>query len=490
MYDYSAAAAYTLAASSAALPAIQSTAYSTTYTEDPSSDHSKGGGDIDYSYVPWGNITGNIEDQKDLADALHQLQDEIDDIIDTHISNIFTYKGQVDTYNDLPTEDNKIGDCYNVINTGANYVWNGEDWDKLSETFDFSIYVTKDELAEEIGQLQELFYTKAQIESLLSNLEYVIDQKIAEKVDLSAFNDFEDEISDTLAHQDGNIQTLQLRMEELDSKITDLKSLDYEVVVCYDGGDTEFFNREKTFQLSGAITSNCIIVGENIELKDATILSSYCDFTVSEDITIRDNTLTGTIRKSDSTALFHLFGDGYITMRDCNISPDNAYNGLEIAKSKSVPNSVTIDNVRFGGKLTNDGICIYGMEDGGVVTISNCYFKDLYNIIKICNRTNTTWTLNLINCVCDKWEVGEYGGAIHLHDTISTSVEEADELNMFSNLTINIQNLTKPDGTKLVKPENIADICGTHNSNQIIYMWDDYRLDTDYCDKYPTINII
>ena len=44
----------------------------------------------------------------------------------------FRYKGQVETVNDLPTENVSSGDTYNVIATGDNYTWSGTSWDKLS----------------------------------------------------------------------------------------------------------------------------------------------------------------------------------------------------------------------------------------------------------------------------------------------------------------------------------------------------------------------
>ena len=47
-------------------------------------------------------------------------------------ANVFVYKGQVETVNDLPTEDVVAGDTYNVVATGDNYTWSGTSWDKLS----------------------------------------------------------------------------------------------------------------------------------------------------------------------------------------------------------------------------------------------------------------------------------------------------------------------------------------------------------------------
>ena len=167
MYDEATVAAYAYATVQSQLPAIQSTAMPTTYTAEIDDDIPDGS--IDYKYIPWGNITGNINDQLDLAAALKQLQDEIDEAIAHQLGTVFTYKGQVDTYNYLPTAA-KIGDCYNVNDTGANYVWSGEAWDKLSETYDFSEFATQ----EEIEALKELYYTKTEVDAVLANLEEVI----------------------------------------------------------------------------------------------------------------------------------------------------------------------------------------------------------------------------------------------------------------------------------------------------------------------------
>ena len=51
---------------------------------------------------------------------------------------VFHYKGHKATVADLPAEDNEVGDTWNVRSTGANYAWDGQEWDKLSETVDLS----------------------------------------------------------------------------------------------------------------------------------------------------------------------------------------------------------------------------------------------------------------------------------------------------------------------------------------------------------------
>lgn len=56
------------------------------------------------------------------------------------VSAVYHVKGSVENFNALPYA-NEIGDVYNLLDTGANYVWTSMGWDKLSETIDLSGYV-------------------------------------------------------------------------------------------------------------------------------------------------------------------------------------------------------------------------------------------------------------------------------------------------------------------------------------------------------------
>lgn len=67
--------------------------------------------------------------------------------VDAKVSSALIFKGSVATYDDLPTEGNITGDMWNVLDTGANYAWTGEAWDKLSETIDLTPYLTKSDAA-------------------------------------------------------------------------------------------------------------------------------------------------------------------------------------------------------------------------------------------------------------------------------------------------------------------------------------------------------
>lgn len=98
------------------------------------------------------------------ADKLFQMSTNFDYVQRGYVIEQFYNKGQVDslitglyrvcgsknTYADLPpTEENREGDVWNIIDTGENYVWVkylnntlNPGWDKLSATIDLSIYAT------------------------------------------------------------------------------------------------------------------------------------------------------------------------------------------------------------------------------------------------------------------------------------------------------------------------------------------------------------
>lgn len=83
--------------------------------------------------------------------------------IDNIISSVYVYKGTVNSFADLPIDNLKIGDVYNIeqgdlslnILPGDNVVWNGEEWDKLAGLVDLSSYITKDVVEDEVTNLLE-----------------------------------------------------------------------------------------------------------------------------------------------------------------------------------------------------------------------------------------------------------------------------------------------------------------------------------------------
>ena len=93
------------------------------------------------------------------------------------ISHVYTYKGSVNAYADLPTTAQEIGDTYNVvtadtaheISAGDNLVWNGTEWDNLHGTIDLSNYYTKAEVVSAISTALANYYTKTETDTAIAN---------------------------------------------------------------------------------------------------------------------------------------------------------------------------------------------------------------------------------------------------------------------------------------------------------------------------------
>lgn len=76
--------------------------------------------------------------------------------VDAKIASVYVYKGSVATQTELPQENNKVGDTYNVTDTGHNYTWDGTQWDDLGGTVDLSAYLTSAVAAETYATKTEL----------------------------------------------------------------------------------------------------------------------------------------------------------------------------------------------------------------------------------------------------------------------------------------------------------------------------------------------
>ena len=63
-------------------------------------------------------------------------------------------------------ENKKSGDVYNLLDTGANYVWTGTEWDKLSETIDLSIYLKSTDAESKYAKITDLDDLIARVEIL------------------------------------------------------------------------------------------------------------------------------------------------------------------------------------------------------------------------------------------------------------------------------------------------------------------------------------
>lgn len=114
-----------------------------------------------------GNITSIEGDITELQESLGSAEDDITAVtnaLDAHkadynnphkvtaaqlgLATVYKYKGSVETYADLPTSSQQVGDVYNVkqadpdhnIEAGDNVAWDGTTWDILAGDTDLSGY--------------------------------------------------------------------------------------------------------------------------------------------------------------------------------------------------------------------------------------------------------------------------------------------------------------------------------------------------------------
>ena len=66
------------------------------------------------------------------------IRNKPDVALKSDLTSLYRYKGSVTNFASLPTENNAVGDVWNVEATGMNYAWTGETWDALGETFELS----------------------------------------------------------------------------------------------------------------------------------------------------------------------------------------------------------------------------------------------------------------------------------------------------------------------------------------------------------------
>lgn len=126
------------------------------------------------------------------------------------------YKGTKDTYEDLPSENNKKGDVWNVVAAhgstpaGTNYAWDGTQWDPLGGTVDLSGYYTKSQVDSAISTAKsELEAADTALEGQITTVTNQLTNKV-DKVEGSGL------ISDTDLNQ---IRTNKVDIESLTTSV-------------------------------------------------------------------------------------------------------------------------------------------------------------------------------------------------------------------------------------------------------------------------------
>ena len=165
--------------------------------------------------------------------------------IDAKLVGAMTYKGSVETQAQLP-QDAKVGDMYDVTETGHNFAWNGESWDDLGGSIDLSNLLTKEDAAATYqvkGDYQPVgdYALKSEVAVKLDTTMYEADKAtFALKSEIPSVDNLA--TKDEVSAVEGKIPSVEglVSTEQLDTKLADYATT--EVV------EAEFASYDKTIK--------------------------------------------------------------------------------------------------------------------------------------------------------------------------------------------------------------------------------------------------
>ena len=302
----------------------------------------------------------------------------------------------------------------------------------------------------------------------------------------------------------GNIEAILARLDALESQVSGLKNPtngDSSSTVKTDSNGNTGLNSvsDKNVTVIGdkPVTKSLTISSKSLVMKGVEIQSTNdsspvtLTTTTEGDVSITGLTTSGNVPQKKSNFIVGIESGDTVVIKGSDFE-NTGYNSIEVGRGKKDPKVITIDGVKFEGELSNNAISIHRYADGAVMTISNCHFSSVSNVIRLTNGAKVKGTLNIINCTVDKWDDDlQWTGLLIMEDNLGTTAENCKNDNMFSSdkLTVNITNCYGPFG-KIETPDDLATICGTQDANQVIYIWNNKEGFVPYStDRYPTINI-
>lgn len=274
---------------------------------------------------------------------------------------------------------------------------------------------------------------------------------------------------------EGDMLVVNSKIAELEQKILNLSKTN--IIEETISADANYNQPDADLVITGgdqAITEKTDIVAKSISLNQATAENTVLSAAASSgSISIQNFSNSGDLPKSTSNAAVKLNSNDTVIINKSSFS-QTGYNSVEIGLNNTAPKSISIDGLDFTAPLSNNAILIFAHAKDAVINISNCHFADVSNALRLSNRLNVPATINIVNCTVDKWDSRDkWAGFLIMEDYTSNTAEDAIAAKRFTNLTINFVNVKGPGG-KLIKPDDVASICGTNNAaQQVIYVYHD-----------------
>lgn len=375
--------------------------------------------------------------------------------IDAKLTSAMRFKGTKPTYNDLPKSNNEVGDMWNILDDDTNYAWDGENWDKLSETIDLTPYATKEEVSAVDEGLQDNIDTEANTREANDNY---IDNKLTGFIRRVWQNYDETDASKGWFYTKYNLSSKSYSLVFNENDGGGIQVFDKTAnVISYVGANLEEgnsdkdsainvqiyskdktsnegvrlnINSQKAYYLKGANKTNVpereVAVIENIPTKTSDLINDS-DYTTNEALQAQVTSLTQQIKDLKlliptevfdvATAKTALNKAGKVTLySDIDLGTYAIVNGTFASNNTTINlNSYKIECAPNNGRsiFMLRGSTNYTFNGNGQVidTASNsaCLWTTTEN--NVCTINNGTWTSQHTECIyCEKGTITIKGG--------------------------------------------------------------------------------
>lgn len=255
----------------------------------------------------------------------------------------------------------------------------------------------------------------------------------------------------------------------------------------YDGSNSEINEPEKdvTFAATQDVTTPVEIVGKNVTVNGMTVKSVVTKVQGSGVVELNNVIVDGNIDKETSNA-------GVIVNSEDNMVIDGmefnatGYNSVEVGLN-SLPKNVTIRNCKFIGKMSNNAISVFGLQEGGQLLIQDCEFEDVSNAVRLSNKENVAYNVKIERCKCKNWVTGNYAGFLLFQDYNSKTWSAAVAANQAAKLNIEFVDCVGPNDVPMVG--ELANHAALKEEGQWIYCYAANKI-IQYAENpemYPTV---
>lgn len=262
-------------------------------------------------------------------------------------------------------------------------------------------------------------------------------------------------------------------------------------------------NAEKDFVGEGvAIPAGKLdVTAKTIELVGGTAESAHVGLKATDDVVITGVVTSGNLAKNVSNAGWSINTSETVTIKDCDFS-QTGYNSVEIGLGNTAPKNVLIENCRFGD-TSNNSILIFATANNATITIRNCSFGKVSQVLRLSNRTNASGVVvNLINCTIEATDSNLQWPMILCQDYMAGIGADIKAANRFApeKITINIVNCEKA-GKVITAPASMSEVCASGDEKGLIVVYNDYENATAAnkpaaafvaydATRYPTLNVL